>query len=189
MSHANFSTPAGQPEGAQPETSCRCCSPLRKSPCTPCMWLWILAILIVLIAAGHWWLYGRIYRLPVYRMAMESIQASEELRQALGAPIAAVGWRPPSARLEERENDIRWEIGGPLGRAKAHLHARLMAGNWQCDILEVLLPDGRKISLAENLNKGEEAPLFESPKPRETKPEEKSPPPDITLPTPPDAPQ
>jgi len=186
MSNNPESTSAGPPESAPPGAGCRTCSPVQKSPC---MWLWILAILIVLISAGHWWFYGRIYRLAIYRSAMQSIQTDAKLRQTLGEPIAAVGWRPPSARLEERERDIRWEIGGPRGRAKAHLHARLLAGNWQCDILEVILPDGNKISLAEKVAPGEEAPLFEAPKPREAKPEDKAPPPDITLPAPPNEPQ
>jgi len=88
-----------------------------------------------------------------------------------------------SFRKEAREADIRWEIEGPKGRAKAHVAARKEGDRWDLVVLEVTLADGKKISIAQE-GGSNDAPKFES-KPAETKPEDNSPPPDINLPAPP----
>ena len=152
-------------------------------------WLWfILVDLLVLIAIGagwgYWSFFGRVYCLDEYRSAMEKIAGSDQLRSELGEPIQAAGWPPPSPRLEGREREVRWDIQGPKGRAKAHVLARLMQGKWEIIIMEVALADGRKVSLVEEIDDAGDAPLFEGAKPENERPQTDAPPPVINLPTP-----
>jgi hypothetical protein len=144
-------------------------------------------LLLLLIALGggaiYWALFARIYRLDECRQVMQKIEANEDLRKELGQPIHTAGWRPPSARLEASERDIRWEVAGPRGTAKAHVNARLRQGDWEIVVMEAVLPSGKKISLAEEGG----APKFEAPKQGESKPESKGPPPEINFAIPPDA--
>ena len=102
----------------------------------------VLLLLTVVLAGGAYWLLiGRIHHLDVYRTAMETIRADKELQQELGEPMHSVKWplraAVPSARIEDREIDIRWAIQGPRARGDAHVHAKRMLGKWETDILEV----------------------------------------------------
>jgi hypothetical protein len=160
-------------------------------------WLWfvptVLLALVILccgcpLAIGLW-LYSRVFDLDVFQDAMQKIQANAELTRELGQPISPVRWPPPSFQPEDREMDVRWEIAGPKGRANAHVKARLMKGRWETVILEVVLANGKRVSLAVEEG-GNEAPKFEpgkpaAAKPPATKPEAGAPAPQINLPTPP----
>jgi hypothetical protein len=149
---------------------------------------WVVSILvaiavIVVVGAGvgYWSFFGRVHQLPQYKAAMAKIIADAELRKALGEPITAAGWPPPSPRLEDREREVRWNILGPKGKAKARLLARMMGGKWETIVVEVTLADGKKILLADDSEGG--APPFVPPKPAngQEKPAEAAPPPDIDL--------
>jgi hypothetical protein len=116
-------------------------------------WRWFVptlaGVLLVLGAiAAFWGLYLRVYQLDVYRSAMRQIQADETLQDELGQPIRKAGWRPPSARIEDDETDIRWNIAGPKQAAKAHVAARLMQDKWEIVQLEVTLPSGERHAVA-----------------------------------------
>ena len=83
----------------------------------------VLLLLAVVIAGGAYWLLiGRIHHLDVYQTAMEAIRADKQLQQQLGEPMHSVKWplrsAVPSARIEDREIDIRWGIHGPKARAR-----------------------------------------------------------------------
>jgi len=159
--------------------SCGC--PLAKCKCR---WgFWLIVLIVLGGAAVYWALYARIYRLDECRQTMQNIAANEEVRNALGQPIEPTGWRPPSARLEAGERDVRWEVAGPKGQAKAHVNSRQRQGEWEIVVMEIVLPDGKKISLAEDGG----APKFEAPKPGDKKEESKGPPPEINFSLPPDA--
>lgn len=152
-------------------------------------WLWFIIVdLLVFIAIGagwgYWSFFGRVYCLDEYRSAMEKIAGSDQLRSKLGEPIQAAGWPPPSPRLEGHEREVRWDIQGPKGRAKAHVLARLMQGKWEFILMEVTLANGRKVSLVEENGDAGDAPPWLGTKPESEKPQTDAPPPVINMPTP-----
>jgi hypothetical protein len=151
-------------------------------------WLWFIPTLLIacvilccgcLGGIGAWLFHS--FPLEVFQMATEKINADEGLQQELGKPIVPVMSRATSYRKEPREAEIRWEIQGPKGRAKAHVTARKDGDKWEMVVLEVTLADGKKLPIAQE--GGNIAKPFES-KPAETKPENDSPAPEINLPTP-----
>jgi hypothetical protein len=156
----------------------------------------VLLVLAVIVAGGaacgYWFLFGRVHGLAVYRTAMETIEKDKGLQSELGQPIGAVAWPPPAARIEESETDIRWDIQGSnegaKGRAQAHLHARLIGGKPDIDVLEVLLPDGKKIPLTDAVPSDNVAKPYHSSPTKSGKPKNDAPPPDIDMPLPPDTP-
>jgi hypothetical protein len=157
-----------------------------------------LLLLIVVIAGGaYWWLIGRVHQLEVYRQAMEAIAADKDVQKSLGQPIRSLNYPVPSARMEERETDVRWRIQGPKGHADAHLAARMMMGKWQTVILEVTLADNKKLSIRtadDTEGDAPPSPFGGTPKdpagkkPEGTKPKPNAPAPNIDLPMPPDDP-
>ncbi len=147
-----------------------------------CWLMWVLLVLAVAAAGAYWFLFTRVYGLEEVKTAMQKIAAHDTLRQELGEPIKPFGWRPPSARLEEGEKDVRWEIAGPKGHAKARVFARKTQGTWGIVIMEVELPGNKKISLADEGS----APRFDGAAPEAKQPETNAPPPDIQMPIPTD---
>jgi hypothetical protein len=153
-------------------------------------WLWFVpTVLLVLVVfccgcplGFAFWAFGRMYDMPPLNDAMQKIQSNETLTKELGQPIKPAYWPPPQFQPADREMDIRWEIQGPNGQARAHLKTRMMNGQWEPVTLEVILADNRKISIAEE--GGNEAAPFVPTKPEEKKPEGNSPPPEINLPAP-----
>jgi hypothetical protein len=153
----------------------------------------VLLLLVVIVAAGgYWMLIGRIRHLDAYQKAMQTIQSDKDVQAALGQPIKAANWPPPSARLEDRERDIRWDIEGPKGRAGSHVFSKLMEGKWETIVLEVTLPDGKKLPLNEpgddNVAKPFDGGGKADNKPDNKKPDDKGPAPDINMGLPPDIP-
>lgn len=154
-------------------------------------WRWFvptLLVALILLGGGaiYWSFFTRVYHLDVYQTAMQKIEADEGLRRELGQPIQTVGWPPPSARVEASEKDVRWDIEGPKGRAKAHVNARLMQGQWEIIVMEVVLAGGKKVLLTEAGSDASEAPPFTGAKAETKKSEVNAPAPEINLPTPPD---
>jgi hypothetical protein len=150
----------------------------------------VLLILLAAAAGGYYWVFCRVYVVDTYRTAMETIVKDQAVQQALGQPIKRAWWPPPSARLEDRERDIRWEITGPknpMDHAEAHVFARKTGDKWEIKTLEVVLqPSRKKISL--DVKGDNEAPPFINPKVENKKPEAKGPGPDIEMPVPPEMP-
>jgi hypothetical protein len=158
-------------------------------------WLWFvptLLVLLILLGGGgiYWALFTRVYHLDVVRAAMEKIESDEGLRRELGQPlrIDTTGWRPPNAQIEAADQDVRWDIAGPKGRAKAHVRARLMEGKWEIVQLEV---NGKRVSVAEGADSEAEAPTYTGAGPAQNaetgKPDAaNAPPPVINLAAPPD---
>jgi hypothetical protein len=107
--------------------------------------------------------------------------------RALGQPITPVRWGvPPSTRLETDEQDVRWEIEGPQGKAKAHVHAKKLQEQWVIDRLEIKIGDALPFSIAVSDDNENEAPAFTAPKAGEKKSESKALAPQINVPIPPD---
>ncbi len=154
----------------------------------------VLLLLAVIVAGGaacgYWFLIGRVRGLDVYRTAMEMFEKNKDLQSELGQPITAAAWPPPSARIEEGEIDLRWDIQGPKGRAQADLHARRAQGK-PSDIvlLGYTVPGKKRVSLAEAIQGGNVAPVYhKGPSSPSSKPKNDAPPPDIDMPLPPDTP-
>ena len=156
-------------------------------------WPWFLPTLLLAIivlggSAIYWALFTRVYNLAACRAAMQVIGADKQVQEALGEPIQTVKWPSkktlPSARIEEQETDVLWQIEGPKGSAEVHVLARLMTGKWEIVALDVKLADGRKLQPQLAAGGEAEAPVF-APKTEEKKSESKAPPPEINLPVPP----
>ena len=155
-------------------------------------WLWFVpTLLLVLIVAGgggvYWLLFVRVYNLKECRSAMQAIQADNNVQASLGQPIQPIYWpsqeAAPSAQTDQSRIDIRWSIEGPKGRAKAHTLVEQRQGQWQTVIVEVILTDGKKISIGSDAG-GDVAPPFLGPKTEPQKPDDNGPPPEINLPMP-----
>ena len=156
-------------------------------------WLWFaptsLLVLVILCCGCPlgfvYWAFNKVYDLEMFQTAMQRIESDEEIQRALGQPIEIVGWPPPAFRMEERdgrgEADIRWDIEGPNGRAKAHVQARLTDQHWEFVVLEVVLADGKKVSLTGTDDGMDDAPPFEGLEPPTTEPEPEGPAPEINL--------
>lgn len=160
-------------------------------------WLWFvptLLLVMILLCCGcpggiFFWVVNQVYKSEVFTTAMQKIQANDEVKHALGEPITTVRWPPPAFSVEQSggrgETDIRWEIKGPKGSAKAHAKARLAGERWEMVILEVVLPDGKKVSLA-SAGGDDEAPAFEGGKSGSKESKPNAPPSPINLSMPPD---
>ncbi len=148
----------------------------------------LLAVIVLGGGAIYWSFYIRVYRLEVCRSVMQTIQINKELQDSLGQPIQLV-YRPsretvPNARVEASEIDVLWNIEGPKGRAKAHALSKLRQGKWETIVMEVVLPDGKKVLLAEAGGENEAQPFMAS-KPDTKKPETNAAAPEINLAVPP----
>jgi len=159
------------------------------------MLLWLLVLIVVGACAGYWWFYIRVYRQEVFLSAMKLIEADEGLRESLGQPIRAAYWPSqetvPNARIEESEIDILWNIEGPKGHAKVHLHSVPREGKWENKELRVTLSGGKKMDVRDPNATESDAPPWPqggNPKPEEKKPETNAPPPNIDMKIPDGAP-
>jgi hypothetical protein len=165
--------------------------------------LFLLAIVVVGGGAGYWYLFLRVYKLDVVQRAMQAIADDKGMQEALGRPIESIkrpaslfskdGWQEimPSARVEENEIDVRWNIQGTKAQGKAHTFAKRRQGKWETLTLEVTPAGGKRVSIREAGDDENEAVPFvpggnpEPPKSQGKKPEAKSPDINIDLPIPP----
>jgi hypothetical protein len=115
-----------------------------------------------------------------YLMAMEKIQANPEAQEAFGQPIRDDSWMPLGEIKQELIDgsgnaELRWALAGPKGKGKAYVKARMVDGKWEIEMIEVNLPNGKKVVLRDE-GGGNEAPPFpaqdnaESGKAKETAP-------------------
>jgi hypothetical protein len=159
-------------------------------------WKWfvpldLLVTLLVVAGVLYWVFYTRVYRLNVCQDAMCSIATDPDVQKALGDPIDPAAWPSresvPSARIDDSEIDIRWEIKGPKGSAKAHALSKKRQGKWETVVLEVTLPDGKKKPI--HAPGGDDAPAFnpggQGASPAAKKPKTKNSDLDINMPVPP----
>jgi hypothetical protein len=168
-------------------------------------WLWFvptLLLTLIILCCGCpagiiYWGFNKaldeVYKLPVFQEAMKTIETDPQVKKEIGEPIVIVRCPPPSFRIEQGdgrgEADVRWEIDGSKGRAKAHLTARLTGDKWETVILEVVLPSGKKVSLLTEGEGEDKAPLFEGAKPNPMPTENNKPGPEIKMPIPGDIPE
>jgi hypothetical protein len=161
-------------------------------------WLWFipLDLLVAVVIAGavlYWSFYTRVYNLDVCQKAMLTVAADPSLQQAIGDPIETISWPSrdtvPSARVEESEVDVIWNVEGPKARAKVHVTSRKRQGKWDLVVLDVTTPDGKKKSLSAAGDADDLPPPFnpggQAPNPGASKPETKGSDLNIDMPIPP----
>ena len=145
----------------------------------------LLAVIVLGGAAGYW-------ALPSHLQpgSLPDGNADHRSRYAIAGSAGradrnrqvAVAEHCASARVEERETDVRWHIQGPKGRAERHVHARFMQGKWEIDQLEV---NGKRVTVIGQRDSEAEAPQFTGSDSASQKPDAHTPPPEINLPVPP----
>jgi hypothetical protein len=116
-------------------------------------WL-IFIILLLLIAGGGYvaWYFHQLTGNHAYRQAMEKIQEDPEIKAQLGEPIQLVYIKPAPSFAKDGDNlDIWWSVEGPEKKqAKVHIKTRFLNKQYETvGCIEVLLPDNKKILLAE----------------------------------------
>ncbi|MEN6405598.1 MAG: cytochrome c oxidase assembly factor Coa1 family protein [Thermoguttaceae bacterium] len=151
-------------------------------------WFSFTVLVTVLVVGGgliYWALFWRAYHSPLFLASMEKIQADSRVQKALGQSVAIGSWPAPNARWDASEQDLRWPLVGPNGPAKAHVNARLMRDQWETIELEVVLPDGRRIAIADTTSNKNDAPAYVPPKAPAAKSKPDAASPTINLMTPP----
>jgi hypothetical protein len=98
--------------------------------------------------------------LEPYVVTMEKIQANPEAQEALGQPIRDDSWFPVLSP-DGNNMDIRWDLSGPKGKGKAHVKARMTGNKWEIVLIEVILPNDKKILLHDE-GGGNVAPPFKA---------------------------
>jgi hypothetical protein len=157
-------------------------------------WKWFVPsvfLFMVLICCGGplgivYLVFSGLYNSEAYKMTMEKIKNSEELKQELGQPIENVWNPPPSFRIEENADgrgdaDARWEIEGPKGRGRAHVIARMSDKKWEIVTIEVTIVSNNKKIVLKDEGGGNVAPPFKPQGAAEgEKKEGAAPPPDLS---------
>ncbi|MCE5302969.1 MAG: cytochrome c oxidase assembly factor 1 family protein [Planctomycetaceae bacterium] len=155
-------------------------------------WCWFSVTVfasVVVLGGGliYWALFWRTYHSTLFLASMEKIQADPAIQKALGDPVSIGNWPAPSARWDAAEQDLRWPLVGPKGPAKAHVTARLLRDQWETIELEVVLPNGHRIAVADKTSNQNDAPAYvpTSPAKKAGDANTSPPAPTINLPTPP----
>jgi hypothetical protein len=114
---------------------------------------------------------------PPYKIAMERIETDPKIKEAFGEPIKDVSFIPSgemNMKNDQGEAKLYWDIEGPKGKGKAGVSARTNQGKWEIVMVEVTLPDGKKITF--NDFEGVSAPPFiTNPASQDNSTEEKTP--------------
>jgi hypothetical protein len=157
-------------------------------------WKWFVpAVLIGCVAiaclGAAIFLYEIHHRDP-YIKTMAAALENPVLKEALGEPMKDLRWLPAPldgyyTKEDRGEVNWYWEIGGPKGNCKIHVQGRRLQGQWQYQVMEATLADGRKISLIKEDAEGG-APLYNPQTATEKKkPDAEAPPPDVDVKIPP----
>ena len=132
-------------------------------------WKWfvptVLLIMILICCGGPIAIfYGGVSVLrntEPYVKIMQMIQANPEAQEALGQPIRDDSWFPVLS-TDGDNIDIRWDLAGPKGKGKAYVKSRTNNGKIEIVIIEVTLPNGKKLILHDEAG-GNVAPPFVPP--------------------------
>jgi hypothetical protein len=93
-----------------------------------------------------------------YKVTMQKIEDNKEAQEAFGQPIKDDSWFPVLTP-DGNNMDIRWDLAGPKGKGKAYVKSRSISGRLEVVVIEVILPDGRKLILHDE-GGGDVAPPF-----------------------------
>ena len=93
-----------------------------------------------------------------YVTTMAKIDANKEAQEAFGQPVKDDSWFPVLTP-DGNNMDIRWDLSGPKGKGKSHVKSRMSNGKFEIVVIEVILPDGKKLVLHDEGGENE-APVF-----------------------------
>jgi hypothetical protein len=131
-------------------------------------WLWALPagclVLFVLAAAcvlsTVFSVYRAVQSTPIYHDALARARANPQVIARLGKPIKAdFSFRGDLQMSTNRggtsgEADITIPIHGPKGKANLHFAGTVHRGHTRTKVLEVIFPDGTKIDLRTDAERG-----------------------------------
>lgn len=154
-------------------------------------WLWFVPtvfLLLIIFCCGcpvgfFFYKYSELLDKPYVLDALREVQKNEQVREEIGSPVIISLMPPPTIVEDDRNADLRGELQGPEGKAKVHVQARKINDTWGLVVLEVILPSGEKLSLAEGIEGLEDALPFDGTKPEGETPKSDGPPPMIDMPT------
>ncbi len=93
---------------------------------------------------------------PTYQAALAEVQASTEIQDRLGLPIEDSDWNPQGAIELRNDGDagearFNFSVSGPEGQADVITKGRMVDHEWAVTDLNVLFPDGERVSLSEQI--------------------------------------
>jgi hypothetical protein len=121
-------------------------------------WKWFVPtvfLIMILICCGgpvaiFFGAIGVLRNAEPYVSTMQKIQSNPEAQEAFGQPIRDVSWIPVGQVSMENDTgsaELRWDLAGPKGKGKAYVKARMMNGKWEVVVIEVTLPNGKKLTI------------------------------------------
>lgn len=98
---------------------------------------------------------------PLHREAVTIASENEQVRKALGEPMAGGFIESGTINIDEEAQfgsaDIEIPISGPLGRGRLIVEGKLAEGNWSVEKLTASLENGQVIPLVEEKTDAEKA--------------------------------
>jgi hypothetical protein len=88
---------------------------------------------------------------PVFQMSLKRVQADLDVKERLGEPIRQTGSSSFRSRKsdESASSELHYELKGPRGKASVHAIAEEIDGRWWFEKLDVTLPNGETIDVAD----------------------------------------
>lgn len=132
--------------------------PVPPKPSNPGKWVLIgcggclgLIVIGAALSVGiYFFTMSIIQKSGVYEQAFKRVQESAEVREALGTPIEA-GWTFSGSVNYTNDSgtaNFTQPVTGPKGEGSLRVKASKASGSdWQYEMLEVVLPDGRRVDL------------------------------------------
>ncbi|HZZ72806.1 MAG TPA: cytochrome c oxidase assembly factor Coa1 family protein [Pirellulales bacterium] len=119
-------------------------------------WKWFipLSILLVVVVGGGlgvFLAFGTQIKLRFsapYQETLAAMQASPEVKEAMGEPVTMVPWLP-SGELNETRANLFFQAKGPKANGTVASTAAQTDGKWELSTLVVSLEDGPKINLTD----------------------------------------
>jgi len=125
---------------------------------TGCFVLFVFAVACVLSTVFS--VYRAVQSTPIYREALERARANPQVVARLGKPIKADFSFSGNLNLNSNRSgtsgnaDITIPIHGPKGKAQIHFAGSVRRGHTRTKVLEVIFPDGTKIDLRTDTERG-----------------------------------
>lgn len=98
---------------------------------------------------------------PLHREAVTIASENEQVRKALGEPMAGGFIESGTINIDEEAQfgsaDIEIPISGPLGRGRLIVEGKLAEGNWSVEKLTASLENGQVIPLVDEQTKADKA--------------------------------
>jgi hypothetical protein len=145
-------------------------------------WKWFIPSMLtvgVLLAAialfGYVLMRSYRYRAnPAYQAALAAVQESPRAQERLGEPIVDADWNPQGDIDAPKGANVggatfNFTVSGPKGSADVATDGRMVAGQWALTRLELLFPEGERLSLTSEVERKQQVdtPSFDPDKEKE----------------------